>query len=492
MLNQLIVLQVVIPLIAAPLCIILSNAKLVRAFVIFVCTASFSISAYLLYFVSTSTTKTISYALGGWAAPFGIEYRMDIMSALIGLIVSFIALIVILYGKRSILQEIPEKKITLFYTAFLLCLTGLLGITATGDAFNVFVFLEISSLASYALISLGKSRACLLAAFRYLIMGTVGATFILIGIGLLYAHTGTLNIYDLGEKVAKLHDIRTIYVAYAFIVIGLAIKVALFPFHLWLPKAYSESPTVVSAFLAGTATKVAIYALIRFTTAIFGIKFSFTTLQLDVILLVLSIITILYGSLVAIFQTDIKRLMAYSSIAQIGYMTLGLSLISVLGLQASLAHIFNHAIIKTSLFLLIGCLVLRMSSSKLSDLQGLGKAMPFTSAGIVIGGFSLIGIPLTAGFVSKWYLVLAALEQNQWWIVAVILFASLLAVVYVWKIIEVLYFKPAKETNVAVKEAPLSMLIPVMFLVFLNIYFGIETSLNAGITKAAAMQIIGS
>lgn len=491
MTDHLLVLLVVIPLIAAPVCILLRKPGLVRLFVITVTLTCFAIATTLFYQLST-TISEVSYAIGGWAAPYGIEYRMDKLSAIVALIVSFIAFIIVLYDKQSIANEIPKAKVTLYYTAYLLCITGLLGISVTGDAFNLFVFLEISSLSSYALISLGKTRSALLAAFRYLIMGTIGASFVLIGIGLLYAHTGTLNIYDLGNKIASLQQVRTVYVAFAFIVTGLAIKMALFPFHMWLPNAYGRAPVVVAALLAGTATKVAIYALIRFVSALFGFQFSFNVLAFDQVLLVLSVCAILYGSFIALFQNDIKKILAYSSIAQIGYMVLGISLASIAGLQAGIVHLFNHAIIKSALFLLTGCLILRIGSSQLTQLKGLARSMPITAAAIVITGLSLIGVPLTAGFVSKWYLVLAALEQNMWWLVAVILVSSLLAVAYVWKIIETLYFKATSANNVTVKEAPWSMLIPVWILVLANIYFGIETSVNADMAHAAATQILGS
>lgn len=489
--NHLLILLVVIPLMAAPLCLLLRQQTLVRLFVTLVTLACLIISGFL-FFQLYHSSEVIKYAIGGWAAPLGIEYRMDKLSAIVVLIISFIAFMIVLYDKKSIANEIPKSKVNLYYTAYLLCTTGLLGISITGDAFNLFVFLEISSLSSYALISLGKHRTALLAAFRYLIMGTLGASFVLIGIGLLYAHTGTLNIYDLGGKLEQLTTVRTVFVAFVFIIIGLAIKIALFPFHLWLPKAYSYSPTTVSALLAGTATKVAIYALIRFLAAIFGLSFSFSLVDLDTALLALSIAAILYGSFKAILQTDLKLLLAYSSIAQIGYMVLGISLASNLGLQAGIIHIFNHALIKTTLFLLIGCFVLRLGSSHLSQLQGIAKNMPVTAAGIVIAGLSLIGVPLTAGFVSKWYLVLAALEQNLWWLVVIILFSSLLAVVYIWKIVETLYFKTNTNTIPSTKEAPLGMLIPIGILVLANIYFGIETSINVGMADAAATQIWGS
>ena len=276
---------------------------------------------------------TISYALGGWAAPYGIEYRVDYANAFVAIIVAGIAAVVIPYARASVAQEVSEDRGALFYTAFVLCLTGLLGIAVTGDVFNVFVFLEISSLSAYALIALGSDRRALTASFQYLIMGSVGATFIVIGIGLMYVMTGTLNMADLAERLPAVWGSRTIPVAFTFLTVGITLKLALFPLHLWLPNAYTYAPSAVTAFIASTATKVAVYLLLRFFFTIFGEAFSFEQMQLDMVLMPLALVAILTMSLVAVYQGNVKRLLAYSSVAQIGYMVLGISLGSVLGVR---------------------------------------------------------------------------------------------------------------------------------------------------------------
>ena len=287
------------------------------------------------------TSGTISYELGGWAAPFGIEYRVDSLNAFVLLIVSGIGAIVLPFTPRSLLIEMVGEKAYLFYCAFLLCLTGLLGVAITGDAFNLFVFLEISSLATCILISLGPHRRALTAAFQYLIVGTIGATFIVIGIGLIYGATGTLNMNDIAERLPETGYNRTVIAAFAFLIIGAAIKLALFPLHFWLPKAYTYAPSSVSAFLAATATKVAVYILIRFLFTVFGVEFSFEVLPTALPLMVLAVLAMFVASTIAIFQDSVKRMLAYSSVAQIGYMVLGLSLVSVDGLTASIVHLFQ-------------------------------------------------------------------------------------------------------------------------------------------------------
>ena len=370
----------------------------------------------------------------------------------------------------------------------------MLGIVATGDAFNVFVFLEISSLSAYALIALGNDRRALWASYQYLIMGTIGATFILIGIGLIYQMTGTLNMNDLASRLPEVSQTRTVFTAFAFIIVGVCLKLALFPLHLWLPNAYAYAPSIVTAFFAATATKVAIYLLIRFTYSVFGSSFSFDALPLQYIFLVLGLLGIFVASTAAIYQTNVKHLFAYSSIAQIGYMIVGYSIGTAAGLTATLLHVFNHALMKGALFLALGAVMYRIGSVQLSHLQGLGREMPLTMAAIVGGGLSLIGVPLTVGFVSKWYLVLALIEKGWWPVAGLILLGSLLAIVYVWRIVEAAYFQPRMTGELyggPVKEAPLSFLIPIGLLIFANIYFGIDTRLSVQVAQAASASLFG-
>jgi len=483
-------LQVVLPLIAAPLCLIIHRPKLVWLFALFICLISLGISIELLSAVIN--TGPISYEMGDWAPPWGIEYRVDKISGFVLLIVSMIGAVVMLYAGKSIEHEIAPHKQTLFYSAYLLCLTGLLGIVITGDAFNIFVFLEISSLSTYTLVSLGKDRRALTAAFQYLIMGTLGATFILIGIGLMYMMTGTLNILDLAQRIPEVLETRTIRAAFAFLTVGICLKLALFPLHLWLPNSYAYAPSSASAFLSATATKVAIYVLLRFVFTIFGVTFAFEIMPMGTVLMLMAIPAILIGSTVAIFQQNIKRMLAYSSVAQIGYMILGISFASVTGLTSGILHLFNHALMKGGLFLALGGIAYHMGAARIEHFKGLGQIMPWTMAAIVVGGLSLIGVPLTVGFISKWYLVLAALEQGYWPIAVVVLVGSLLAVIYMWKLVEAAYFNNVEPSEVVVKEAPLQLLIPTWLLIGASIYFGINTDLTIGVAQQAAEMLMGA
>lgn len=483
------ILQVILPLMAAPICLILRHSKLVWFFTCIVSVLALLVSFQLLY--ETQTTGTIIYQLGGWQAPIGIEYRIDTLNAFVLVLVCVMSTVVLVGAQTSIEKEIPEDKHTLFYICFLLCVAGLLGIVATGDAFNVFVFLEVSSLSTYTLIGLGKDRRALWASYQYLIMGTIGATFILIGIGLMYMMTGTLNMQDLAQRLPEVAYTKTVFTAFAFLIVGVCLKLALFPLHLWLPNAYAYAPSVVTAFLAATATKVAVYVLIRFIFSVFGVNFSLSHLPLSYILMGLGVVGVFAASVVAIMQMNVKRLFAFSSVAQIGYMVMGIGIGSSGGLKAALLHLFNHALMKGAIFMAIAGVVYRIGAANIDQFRGLGKQMPLTMAAIVVGGLSLIGVPLTVGFVSKWYLIVALMEQGLWPFIVLVLLGSLLAVVYVWKLVEIAYFQEPLPENNTIKEAPLTLLMPTWLLVFANIYFGIDADFTNRASTLAANALFG-
>lgn len=489
--QQLPVLQIVVPLLAAPLCLLINHRWYNWLFTLAVSSFSFFVATLLLLQVSQEGAEPISYYLGGWLPPYGIEIRIDQLNAFVLMLITAMSTVVLLSAHTSLENkiEIAPDKNTYLYVAYLLCLAGLVGILLTGDAFNLFVFLEVSSLATYTLIALGRDRRALWATFQYLVMGTVGATFILIGIGLLYMKTGTLNMADLAQRLPELSESRTIFVAFCFFIVGVCLKIALFPLHFWLPNAYAYAPTVVTAFLAASATKVALYVVIRFVFFVFGVEFSFTIIPLEKVFVILGTLGIIIASLVAIKQQNIKRMLAYSSVAQIGYMVLGVSLSTAAGLMAGLLHLFNHALMKGTLFLALGSILYRIGGVTLRHMQGVGKTMPFTMAAFLVGGLSIIGVPLTVGFVSKWYLLQAMLAEGWYLVSVIILIGSLLSVIYIWKIVEVAYFKAALPNNANVKESPLSLLIPIWILVAANIYFGIDTRLPVALTEQISIQL---
>ena len=487
--EQLPILQVIVPFIVAPLIVFLGIRQLAWPLAFLASLSCLVISWLLLQQVIDGSE--ISYQLGGWAPPLGIEYRVDAINAFVLLLISGISSAVLFWARLGLRAELPERSHTLFYALFLMCLTGLLGVVITGDAFNVFVFLEISSLSTYVLIAQGghRDKRAFTAAYNYLIMGTIGATFFVIGIGFLYMSTGTLNMADLAEKIADQRDSRTIQAAFAFIVVGMGLKAAIYPLHLWLPNAYSFAPSPVAAFLSGTATKMAIYVLLRFMFTVFQPEFLEEIRILEAVILPFAILAMFASSISAFVQKDLKRMLAHSSVAQLGYMMLGIGLFSNTGLSAAIIHLFNHGITKAALFLGIGCYVFMVGGASYEKLRGLGKTMPWTSAAMVIAGLSLIGIPGTAGFVSKWILVQAAFEQGWWVFAFLIVLSSIIAVAYVWRMIEALYLAAPAEGPV-MKEVPLLMLLPVWLLALLTLYFGLVTDVTLSAADVAARGLM--
>ena len=490
---QLPALQIVIPLLAAPLCFLVRVPVLAWGLATAVSGASFAIAATLAGAVSDGSE--IGYPLGGWAAPWGIEYRIDALNALVLVIVTGASTVSLVHARLSATREVRRDRIGLFYTAWLLCLTGMLGITVTGDLFNVFVFLEISSLATYVLVALGPGRRALLAAFRYLVLGSIGATFFLIGVGLLYMMTGTLNMADLTERIGDVAHTRTVTAGIVLVILGLSLKAAVFPLHAWLPAAYACAPSSAASFLAGTSAKVSVYVLARFLLFdVFGIDLAFGRLGLDGFLVPMAIAGVVIGSAVAVLQDDAKRLLAWSSIAQLGYMVLGLGLGTAAGAAASVLHLFNHSLMKVALFLAVGNLVYRTGSAALVNLAGVGRHMPWTMGAFTVAAASLVGIPLTAGFVSKWYLLSAALAEGLWPVAVVILVSSMLAAVYMGRVVNVAFFtRPGPDTVQAhAAEAHWTMVAPVVALALANVYFGVETSFGTGFAALVGAGLSGA
>ena len=483
------VLLVAVPLVAAPLIVLARNGFLAWVAAVAVSGACTAMAAALL--ARATAAGTISYAIGSWAPPWGIEYRVDAANALVALLVSAVALVVMPYARRCASAEVGQERQYLFYALAMLCLCGLLGMAVTGDAFNIFVFLEISSLSTYVLIAMGRDRRALIAAYQYLVLGTTGATFYVIGIGMLYLATGTLNLADLAVRLPAVTDTRPVVAGFAFITVGIGLKAAVFPLHAWLPNAYAYAPSAVSAFLAATATKVSLYVLMRISFILFGSSAAFADLPVGGLLATLSVAGLVAASAAAIFQKDLKRLLAYSSVGQIGYITLGISLANAGGVTASMAHLVNHGLTKGALFMLAGGMALRLGGTGFDRLAGAGRTMPVTSLAIVVMGFSLIGVPGTVGFASKWALVSAAIAGGHWWMAAVVLASSLLAVAYVWRFIECAYFREPAAGAPAPGEAPLDMTGPALSLAAVVVATGLYATPVLEASARAARALLG-
>jgi len=287
-----------------------------------------------------------------------------------------------------------------------------------------------------------------------------------------------------------------IRVAFAFIAVGLGIKMAIFPLHMWLPDAYTYAPSAVSAFIAPLMTKVAAYALIRIMFTVFEPRFSFEVLPVGTILSVVAGVAIIVGSVMAIAQSDLKRMLAYSSVSQIGYIVLGIALGNRLAIIGAFLHILNHALMKGCLFMVSGSLMFRHGMRDIFRLRGVHRAMPWTVAAFVIAALSMIGIPPTAGFFSKWYLLLGTIEANQWALTAVILVSSLLNAVYFFRVIENAYLEPGhvgENEHLAVEtrsEAPLSMLLPTLIMAAAILLVGLSSGkIVSGVLDAAVPKV---
>ena len=492
MMDQLPALQVMLPLVMAPVVVLVRHPLWSWVIATVVSFAACLVSWLLLQQVMDGSV--IRYAIGGWEAPTGIEFYIDRANAGVALLVSGLSSVVLVYAYHSIKRSVDTSRHYLFYSGWLLCLTGLIGMVITGDAFNVFVFLEISSLSTYMLIAFGSDRRALVASFRYLVLGSVGASFILIGIGFLYAATGTLNMVDLAARIPATESPRAVLVAFSFLTVGLMIKAAVFPLHGWLLNAYHHAPIAVTAFLAGTATKVSLYILVRMFFSIFGDDYSFSQMLLNWVLLPAAIAAFLAMSLVAIYQTDLRRMLAYSSVAQIGYILAGISLATQQGLTAAVVHMFNHGMVKATLFMAVGCILYRVGHTHIPSLDRLMSRMPFSTVAFIVAGLGLIGVPLTVGFVSKFTLVSALLDDGWWPAAAMILVSSVMATAYIGRVVYLMLFREARSssvTNEGFREVPVLMLAPMYFLLALGLYFGVFGSETLGIAAGAAEALLG-
>ena len=484
-------LQVVFPLLVAPFILLLPPRGLAWWTATATSLLTFAIAIEIAF--SVSNIGPVTYQMGSWPAPYGIELRIDSLSALLLLIVSGASTIALIGGRTSLMSAISADREHFYYAAWLLALAGLTGIVISADAFNIFVFMEIASLASYVLISGGPDRRALPAVFKYLIMGTIGATFYLIGIGLIYMMTGTMNLADMEARIHDVADQRPILVAAGFITVGLALKAAIFPLHAWLPNVYTYAPHITIVFLAACATKVALYVLLRFDFFVFQQNLTGHAFQFATYLIPLAVLGILVGSTIAMFEQNIKRMLAFSSIAQIGYVLLGAAFVTSTGLTAALMQMFNHALAKGGLFLAVAGFALVFSGSRIEEISGLARRMPWTFAAFVISGLSLIGVPGTAGFIGKWYLVSAALELGiaGLALVSVILAGSLMAVVYIWRIVEAACFQTPLETAENETTIPPAFVAAVWVVALANIFFGINPDAPLTLAQSAAVALLG-
>ncbi len=412
----------------------------------------------------------VVYKLGGWPRPFGIEFRIDPLNALLLIVVTTVSLLTAIYSIRAATTETPDK-LPQFYTLFLLLVTGLLGMTLTGDAFNLYVLVEVASLTSYALIAMHSKRA-VLASFNYVIMGTMGASFYLLGVGYLYIKTGSLNMVDIGEilRGSGLYGSKTILVALMLILVGLWIKMAFFPLHGWLPNAYAYAPSSTSCVLAPLVTKVTVYVMVRMMMTVFGPEYIFSFLEWSPIVVWMAVIAIVAGSIMALAQINLKKMLTYLIVAEVGYMVGGVWMANETAFVGAFYHVVSDAFMTLCLFLAAGAIIFQTGKHTIPEMEGLFRKMPWTMVGFTIAGLSMIGVPPTCGFFSKWYLISGAMEAGHWGYVVALLFSSLINAILFFRIFEVAYFpkfdpqeeSAEEETTGRAGEPPATMLGPLL------------------------------
>ncbi len=449
-----------------------------------------SLAAYMLA-VRVNTEGPFSYWASGWRPPYGIELRFDEFSVVIA-VICLIGWLAVLYSFRYVewLRALPKQRVPYYYALLLLNIGGMIGFCVTGDLFNLYVFLEILSLSAYALVAISGEPLASMAAFKYLLMGAISSLLVLTAIGVLLALTGSLNMADIAMRLAAPVSRTPAALALGAFVAGFMVKAALFPVHIWLPDAHAIAPSPISAILSGLVVKIGIIGLLR----VFQIYYASGVLDLSLVnqvLVWLGAISILMGAFFAIFQEDIKLMLAYSTISNVGYIVMGLGLATPLGVMGGAVHVFNHALIKATLFLAAGALIYGTGLRTLSELRGAGRTMPITSAAMTIGALSIVGIPPTAGFLCKWYIALGAFEANQAVFGFVLVFGALFIFIYYVRMLTALYFQaPANDAVRSAKDPPLSMLAPILVLAALCVIMGVLGRIPLSFIEPATLRML--
>jgi len=436
------------------------------------------VTIFLLVFALASIGKTEVYEVGKWSIPLGINLVLDGLSSLLLLAISVVSAAAMLFSARYMEQYTAKAK---YLSLFLLMVAGMNGVVLSGDIFNLFVFLEIASLASYALVGFGCEHEELEASFKYMVLGTIGSIFVLFAVALVYGNTGTLNMAYISKAIQSSGLNAGLKFALALFIVGFGLKAALVPFHAWLPDAHPSAPAPISAMLSGILIKtLGVYALARVVFNIFGVSVSIGWL-----LIVLGLLSMIAGAFLAIGQWDIKRLMAYSSISQIGYVILGIGLGATLMARgenlawASLAilgglfHLVNHAVYKSLLFLTSGSVQMSTGTRQMKQMGGLAEILPFTRTTCTVASASIVGIPPFSGFWSKLILVIAAVQAQFYWIAAVIVFVSLCTLIMYLKVQRYVFLGELPENLRQVKENKGSMLVAMVFLACLCVLMGL-------------------
>jgi len=397
-----------------------------------------------------ATYGTIIYNVGGWKMPLGIALVLDNLSAFMLVTVNLVVFFIAIYSINYMEKFTSKWK---FYALFFLMLAGMNGLVITGDMFNLFVFLEIAAVASYALVAFGTEKHELEASFKYAVMGTIGSLFILLGIVFLYSFTSTLNMADTARVISSVGPKKITLFVSALFIMGFGLKAAIVPFHSWLPDAHPSAPAPISAMLSGVLIKsLGIYALCRILFNVIGINPSLSSM-----LMFLGALSMVVGVFLAVGQWDFKRLLAYHSISQVGYIIFAIGLGTPLGIAAGLFHLFNHSIFKSLLFLNSGAVEYATGTRDLKKMGGLAKNMPVTSTTTMIASMSIAGIPPFNGFWSKLFIIFAAVEAGRIGYALCAIIVSVLTLASFTKVMKYAFFGNSRSELKDIKEVPLFM-----------------------------------
>ncbi len=440
----------------------------------------------------TGSGQTLQYYVGDWPPPWGIEVRVDALGAMLATFFAFVYLMVVLYAGSSVRAELGPAAQFWYWSLLLLLLAGINGVLTARDLFNLFVFTEIASLSACAIISVRDRLDSMEAALKYLILSAVAGGCILLGVALLYMVTGQLHLDHLGAALPAAAGSypRVLLAALALLVSGFALKSALFPLHVWLPDAHSSAPSPSSAILSGLVVKLGIVALVRLFFVVFDWR-RLVTLPLPTMVMAMGALGIVLGALFAMGQRDLKRMLAYSTVVQVGYIYFGLALLDEIALTGALMHVVNHALLKSMLFLCVGLIISRTGERSTAAMAGLARSMPLTVASFTVGAAAMVGIPLTNGFVSKWYMVLGTLNSGRPAMVAVILVSSLLSALYYFPLVVSAYFGRPASPQAEGPEGPPAMVWPVVGLAAVCLVLGIWPELPLRLLGGVARVMLG-
>jgi len=446
MLENAPILNLLSPLFAAFLAVSLGIWRRRLAFPLAIIGLSVSLISSLSVLMVVALVRPVGYFVGGWNAPFGIVYNIDGLNALVVVLIQLVALLAIVHGGPIVKRDIGDHR-HFYYGLYLLFIVGVTGITQTADAFNLYVLIEVASLTSYALIAVGHKRS-VHAGLNYLLVGSIGATFYLLGIGYLYIKTGTLNMQDLHAVMTaqQLFASPTVQVALILLIVGLWIKMAFFPFHGWLPNAYTWSPLTSAAMMSPLMTKVMVYVMIRVMLSVFGLENVMEVAWAKAVPY-LAVVAILYGSFMALAQKNVRRIITYIIVSEIGYLVGAAWLGTERGLTAAVYHILSDSLMTLCLFLAAGSLIYRHSIHFIDDFEHAFSKAPLTMVALAVGALSMIGIPPTCGFFSKWYLIGAGIDAGNWIYIAGLVIASFANAVIFFRIFEIAFFGKKPKEN---------------------------------------------